>query len=136
MYKEMSGYVFFDGVKEKNVSKSYDDWLSTSDFQIYTKSYVKVNSEVIYLFGENRQKMEGFYQKNKKIFYKLNEKLNFLVEESGSEENKIFSKKYKHDDYYVLRKKTTKKEYLVFYSLGGSRFVESINIYGVFILNT
>lgn len=133
MYLDINNYTFFDGIKEKEVNVSYDDWLSSTEFSVYSKSFVQVGTDIINLFQKNTKKIEDFYTKDKELFNQLNESLHYTVEEKDKNNYKIYHNKHRYDSYYYACEEINKKKYLIFYSLGGSRFVESITIYKVFI---
>ena len=134
MYKEINEYQFFDGVNNYNVNKSYDNWLSTIEYSIYIKSHVKIEKAQIDLFGSNTKKIQRFFLLNKELFSHLNQTLNFVIEEKEGQV-RIYKNKLSQEDYYVVNSIINKKSYIIFYSLGGSKSVESISIHSVFINN-
>ena len=133
MFKEVKEYTFFDGVNQYNVTDNYDNWLSSCEFSVYSQSYVKINVDEINLFGPQTKKIEVFYIQNKELFEDLNKKLNFLIEEKEVNCYAIYNSKKKYEDYYITFSEFNDNNYIVFYSLGGSRFIESITIYGVMV---
>ncbi|WP_299626967.1 hypothetical protein [uncultured Tenacibaculum sp.] len=132
MYKEINEYQFFDGVNSYNVNKSYDNWLSSIEYNIYIKSHVKIEKTQIDLFGSNTKKIQRFFLQNKELFSQLNQTLNFVIEEK-EDQVRIYKKKFSQEDYYVVNSIINKKSYIIFYSLGGSKSVENITIHNVFI---
>lgn len=131
MYKEIPKYIFFDGVNEFSVFERFDNWLSSSEFSKYRNSRIIINDLRIDLFGSDTKKINEFYRENQLLFETLNLHLKFSVNK-GSDDLTIYHSKAKYDDYYVTLTNIENKNYMVFYSLGGSRFVESITIYKVF----
>ena len=135
MYKEIPKYIFFDGVNQFTVLSSYDNWLSSCEFSEYRNSSITINDVGIELFGSNTKKINEFYLENQLLFETLNLHLKFSVNKNENNDLTIYHSKGKYDDYYVTITNIENKNYMVFYSLGGSRFIESISIYGVFIVN-
>ncbi|MBA6156009.1 hypothetical protein H3Z83_05685 [Tenacibaculum sp. S7007] len=133
MYKEVPKYIFFDGVKQFNVLSKYDNWLSSCEFSVYTNSSIKIDDLEIELFSSNTRGLNEFYLENEMLFEELNLHLNFSVEQKENNDWIIYHSKAKFDDYFLAIANDNDKKYITFYSLGGSRFVESISIYGVFI---
>ncbi len=133
MYKEIKKYIFFDGEENFQVINSYDDWLSSSEYRIYTQSYIKVGNDIINLFGPNRKKIHDFFVNNLDLFNELNRELSFVIEVNENNKQIIYDGKNRFETYYVIDSKSNGKNYVIFYALGGSRFVESITIYKVFV---
>ncbi len=127
-------YHFFDGIKLFEVKKNYDNWLSSSEYHVYSTSYIKVNNHSISLFGKSRKTIEEFFSSNRTLLADLAREFQLEIEDNHTE-LKIYNKKHKYDTYYVISEIIDNNNYIILYSLGGSRFPESLTIYGTILLN-
>ncbi len=58
-------FSFFDGVKLFENLFSYDDWLSSIDYSLWSKSYVQMNNNKLYIIKENVKVLSTFRFYNK-----------------------------------------------------------------------
>lgn len=53
-------YLFFDGVKINKVTNQYNDWLSSTDFTVWSNSYVEIQNKRIHIIQENVKILSTF----------------------------------------------------------------------------
>jgi ferredoxin-fold anticodon binding domain-containing protein len=120
-------YTFYDGVKLFNNISSYNDWLSSTDYSVWSNSYVEVGNKRINIIKENVKTLSTFSHFNK-------EKLELLAKQHEleiKEENGVY---YAYTPNHNSRQLeiSENKDLIVIYSIDGGRAPESIFIYGVF----
>ncbi|KUJ60594.1 hypothetical protein AR687_17640 [Flavobacteriaceae bacterium CRH] len=120
-------YIFFDGVKLHNVVKQYDNWLSSTDYSLWSNSYVEIEKKKIYIIKENVKVLSTFRYFDKAELDLLAKKYNFKIKE----ENDIY---YAYTDDHSSRQFEISEndELAVIYCMEGGNMPESIFIYGVF----
>lgn len=122
-----SNYLFFDGIKLHNVIEQYDNWLSSSDFSIWSNSYIAIHNKRIYFIKENVKVLSTFRFYNKEELELLSTKYSLLTKE----ENGVF---YSYTENHSTRQFEISEndKLVVIYCLEGGNMPESIFIYGVF----
>ncbi|WP_158975055.1 MULTISPECIES: hypothetical protein [unclassified Cellulophaga] len=124
---EKMEFSFFDGVKLFENLLSYDDWLSSIDYSLWSKSYVQMNNNKLYIIKENVKVISTF-----KFFNLIDlEKILKKYELQIKEENGIY---YSYTPIHNSRQLEISENdnLLAIYSIDGERAPESIFIYGVF----
>lgn len=53
-------YTFFDGLKFQQFNGKHNDWLSSSDYSIWSNSYIQIQNKRIYLMKENVKVLSTF----------------------------------------------------------------------------
>jgi hypothetical protein len=122
-----SFFTFFDGLKKHSATNQYNNWLSSTDFSIWSNSYVEVNNKKIFIIKENVKTLSSFSHFSK-------QELELLVKQYQleiKEENGIF---YAYTPSHDSRQLEISKneELTVIYAIDGDRAPESIFIYGIF----
>lgn len=127
IYKKGMIYTFFDGMKIHNVNNQYDDWLSSSEYSVWSNSYIEINNKRIYFIKENVKVLSTFRFYNKEELVLLSRKYNLLIKE----ENGVF---YSYSENHSARQFEISEndQLVVIYCLEGGNMPESIFIYGVF----
>ncbi|MBP4137974.1 hypothetical protein [Flavobacterium geliluteum] len=125
--KKNISYTFFDGLKLHNVTGQHDNWLSSTDYAIWSNSYVEIGTKRIYIIKENIKVLSTFRYFDKEELELLAKKYNFKIKE----ENGIY---YAYTDDHSSRQFEISEndELTVIYCMGGGNMPESIFIYGVF----
>lgn len=120
-------YDFFDGIKLLEVTDSYDNWLSSEDYAVYSNSYVEIKEKRIYIFKENVKTLSTFRYFNKQELELLTKKYNLKIKQRDD----CF---YAYEDNYASRtlEISQNDQLTVIYCLTGSYGPEGIFIYGVF----
>ncbi|WP_205692167.1 hypothetical protein, partial [Cellulophaga sp. Z1A5H] len=57
---EKMEFSFFDGVKLFENLLSYDDWLSSIDYSLWSKSYVQMNNNKLFIIKESVKVLSTF----------------------------------------------------------------------------
>jgi hypothetical protein len=127
MDEELASYTFFDGVKSHQVINHYDDWLSSTDYSLWSDSYVEIKKKRIYIIKENVKVLSTFRYFDKTELELLAEQYNLKIKE----ENGVY---YAYTDDHSSRQFeiSENNELVVIYSIEGGNMPESIFIYGVF----
>ncbi|TDO72751.1 hypothetical protein EV143_10756 [Flavobacterium chryseum] len=127
MDQEFASYTFFDGLKLHQVLNQYDDWLSTTDYSLWSNSYIEIQNKKIYIIIENVKVLSTFRYFDKTELEGLAKKYNFKIKE----ENGIY---YTYTDDHSSRQFeiSENNELVVIYCIEGGNMPESIFIYGVF----
>jgi hypothetical protein len=122
-----ANYTFFDGLKKHSVNNQYNDWLSSTDYSVWSNSYVEVGNKRISIIKENVKTVSTFSHFNK-------EKLELLAKQYGLEIKEEKGVYYAYTPNHNSRQlEISENNYLiVIYSIDGGRAPESIFIYGVF----
>jgi hypothetical protein len=125
--KKHTSYTFFDGLKIHSVINQYNDWLSSTDYSVWSNSYVEVGNKRINIIKENVKTLSTFSHFNK-------EKLELLAKQHEleiKEENGVY---YAYTPNHNSRQLeiSENNDLIVIYSIDGGRAPESIFIYGVF----
>jgi hypothetical protein len=125
--KKNISYIFFDGVKLHKVNNQYDDWLSTTDYSLWSNSYIEIQNKKIYIIQENVKVLSTFRYFDKAELELLANKYNFKIKE----ENGIY---YAYTDNHSSKQFEISEndELTVIYCMEGGNLPESIFIYGVF----
>ena len=120
-------YTFFDGLKIHSVTNEYNDWLSSTDFSIWSNSYIQVDDNKLYIIKENVKTLSTFSYYDKKQLMELSRKYDLEIKD----ENGVFYAFIK--DYNSRQLEISENDNLVvIYSIEGSRSPERIIIYKVF----
>ncbi|TCI92134.1 hypothetical protein [Tenacibaculum sp. M341] len=96
----VSNYTFFDGKSEFEVVNNYSDWLSSTDYLDYSKSFVNIGNTKIHLFGESRKALNSS-NFNRSVLMRLAHLFD-LKSEVTDKECKIYHEKYRYDNYYLV----------------------------------
>jgi hypothetical protein len=120
-------YIFFDGLKSHQVINQYDDWLSSTDYSVWSNSYVEIQNKKIYIIKENVKVLSTFRYFDKTELELLAKKYNLKIKE----ENGVY---YAYTDDHSSRQFEISEndELAVIYCIEGGNMSESIFIYGVF----
>jgi hypothetical protein len=130
--KKIDKYIFFDGVNHFNVQQTYDNWLTTSDFNFYKNSFIEIDNLKIYLF--NAPSIDALITFHERYSLEDLELMSIhfgLTVKKGINSCVIIEKKHPFDNFFLIKSFTASKKYIVIYGIGGSRFPESIYIHGV-----
>ncbi|WP_337965035.1 hypothetical protein [uncultured Flavobacterium sp.] len=120
-------YDLFDGISLFEATNSYDNWLSSDDYSIYSNSYIEVQNERIYFIKENLKSLSTFRYFSKQELELLTEKYNLKIKE----ENNVFYAYAENNNSRILEISQNDK-LTVIYSLTGQYGPEGIFIYGVY----
>jgi hypothetical protein len=120
-------FSFFDGVKLFENLFSYDDWLSSIDYSLWSKSYVQVNNNKLYIIKENVKVLSTFRFYNKSELELIAKKYDLIINE---ENENYYSYAPNHDSRQL--EISENDNLFAIYSIDGERAPESIFIYGVF----
>jgi hypothetical protein len=120
-------YIFFDGLKSHPVINQYDDWLTSTDFSVWSNSYVEIQNKRIYIIKENVKVLSTFRYFDKIELELLANKYNFKIKE----ENGIYYA-YTEDHSSRQFEISENDELTVIYCMEGGNLPESIFIYGVY----
>ncbi|QKJ63446.1 hypothetical protein [Flavobacterium sp. M31R6] len=125
--KENTLYTFFDGLKSHHVINQYDDWLSSTDYSIWSNSYVEILNKRIYIIKENVKVLSTFRYFDKEGLELISKKYDLKIKE----ENGV---SYAYTDNHSTRQLEISEndKLIVIYCLEGGNMPESIFIYGVF----
>ncbi|MFL1897212.1 hypothetical protein ACJRPK_16030 [Aquimarina sp. 2-A2] len=122
-------YKFYDGLKTFNIDKTYDNWLSSTDFKVYSKSYIEYDNNKIELFSKQTKKIDRNSTIAKETLEYVAEQFGFVF--NNKDEFSFYNEKYKYDTYYLVSQKYGDSYLLTIFSLGGTKSPESITIYGL-----
>jgi hypothetical protein len=124
---KVSSFVLFDGMKSHNVINQYDDWLSSTDYSIWSNSYVEILNKRIYIIKENVKVLSTFRYFGKEELELISKKYDLKIKE----ENGV---SYAYTDNHSTRQLEISEndKLIVIYCLEGGNMPESIFIYGVF----
>lgn len=125
--KQNNIYTFFDGLKSHQVINQFNDWLSSTDYSLWSESYVEIQNKRIYIIKENVKVLSTFRYFDKTELELLAQKYNLKIKE----ENDVF---YAFTDDHSSRQFqiSENNELVVIFSIEGGNMPESIFIYGVF----
>ena len=130
--RKIDAYQLFDGISNFYVEDYiYDSWLSSSDFNVYRNSNIRIDELHIELFHKKTKALTTFNE----IFKQEN--LNFIslsfdmVLKNKSNDTFLVTQNHLFDNFYISSTKTETNNYVVIYGIGGSRFPESIYIHGI-----
>ena len=76
-------YIFFDGKKLNNVVNQYDDWLTSTDYSLWSESYVEIQNKRIYIIKENVKVLSTFRYFDKKELELLAKTYNLKIKEEN-----------------------------------------------------
>ncbi|MFL1894051.1 hypothetical protein ACJRPK_00010 [Aquimarina sp. 2-A2] len=124
-------YKFYDGLKTFNIDKTYDNWLSSTDFKVYSKSYIEYDNNKIELFSERTRKIDRNSTIAKETLEYVAEQFGFGFVFNNKGEFSFYHEKHKYDTYYLASQKHGDNYILTIFSLGGSKSPESITIFGL-----
>lgn len=122
-FKE-NNFFFFDGIKIFECYKTYDNWLSSVDYNIYSKSYVQSDGVKILLFENRKELLVGENYSNEKLI-SIADKYDLIY--NNSEKCYCVAKNHLYDRFFIVQYKS----YTIIYGLGGTKSIESIYIHGV-----
>lgn len=122
---KINNIIFNDGIKQQEVFEKYDNWLTSLEYDDYSKAYVVIDDEKIDLFNNSKELKVGndFELEDIKEISK-NYNLEILDNNIGV---RCVTKTHFFDRFFI----TENKKYLIIYSLGGTKSFESIFIYGI-----
>ncbi|WP_136667463.1 hypothetical protein [Flavobacterium sp. H122] len=125
--RKIVDYIFNDGHHDNDVKEIYDNYFTSCDFEVFSKSFVKVCGEKIMLFGSNNIKLKNEVNSDDSFLSEIADKFDLILKIDGFSlkcvvENHFF------DDFFFLN---YDEKYIIIYGLGGSKFVESIYIHGL-----
>jgi hypothetical protein len=122
-----ANYTFFDGLKKHSVTNQYNNWLSSTDFSIWSNSYIEVNNKKIYIIKDNVKTLSTFSHFTKENLKLLAEQYELEIKE---ENGVYYAYTSTHDSRQLEISKN--EDLTVIYAIEGDRAPESIFIYGVF----
>ena len=120
----ISNYIFFDGVNQYNVFEKYDNWLTSLNYDDYSKSYVEVNNVKIYLFDLYEELTSDNFKIEK--LEEISSKYD-LIFKNDERLQKCVAKSHVVEKFFI----TEKNRYVIIFSLGGTKSFELIYIHGV-----
>jgi hypothetical protein len=120
-------YTFFDGLKSYQVTNQYDNWLSSTDYSVWSNSYVEVGNKRINIIKENVKTLSTFSHFNKEKLELLAKKYELEIKE---EKGVYYAYSPNHNSRELMLSENN--DLIVIYSIDGDRGPESIFIYGVF----
>lgn len=125
--KQNNIYTFFDGLKSHQVINQYDDWLTSTDYSLWSNSYVEIQNKRINIIKENVKVLSTFRYFDKTELELLANKYKLKIKE----ENDVY---YAYTDNHSSRQfQISENDQLaVIYCIEGGNMPESIFIYGVF----
>ena len=125
--KQNNIYTFFDGLKSHQVINQYDDWLTSTDYSLWSNSYVEIQNKRINIIKENVKVLSTFRYFDKTELELLANKYKLKIKE----ENDVY---YAYTDNHSSRQfQISENDQLaVIYCIEGGNIPESIFIYGVF----
>lgn len=120
-------FSFFDGVKLFENLFSYDNWLPSTEYSVWSNSYIEINFNKLYIIKENVEVLSTFRFFSKTELELIAKKYELIIKE----ENGIY---YAYAPNHNSRQlEISEKNGLVaIYSIDGNSAPESIFIYGVF----
>ncbi|MBE8723571.1 hypothetical protein [Flavobacterium hungaricum] len=118
--------LFFDGVKTYVFKEQHFDWLYSSDYSVWSNSYVEIHNKRIYIIQENVKVLSTFKFYEKAQLELLVEKYNLKIKE----ENNIYYAYYGNHTERQFQV-SENEQLIVIYCLEGERGPESIFIYKV-----
>jgi hypothetical protein len=120
-------YIFFDGINLLEVTGSYDNWLSSEDYAVYSNSYVEIQEKRIYIFKENVKTLSTFRDFSKQELELLVQKYNLKIKQWDD-------CLYAYANNHISRRLEISQndQLTVIYCLTGSYGPEGIFIYAVF----
>lgn len=123
-------FSFFDGVKFFENFFSYDNWLSSIDYSLWSKSFVQVNNNKLYIIKENVKVLSTFRFYNKSELELIAKKYDLIINE---ENGNYYAYAPNHNSRQLA---ISENDFLIaIYSIDGQRAPESIFIYAVFLKN-
>ncbi|MBP2617881.1 hypothetical protein [Chryseobacterium jejuense] len=125
--KRIENFIFYDGIKEIAVDKTYDNWLTSLNYDDYSKAFIIVNHDKIKLFDTAKELKVGQNFDSKEL-EAISERYNLLLidNERGL---RCSTKSHFSERFYIIRE----NGFVVIYSLGGTKSFESIYLHGVWI---
>lgn len=120
-------YLFFDGLKTHKVTNQYNDWLSSTDYAVWSNSYVKMQNKRIHIIQENVKILSTFRDYDKAEL----ESVAFQYNLKTREENGIYYA-YTSDQSSGQIQISENDQLAVIYCIEGGNAPESIFIYGMF----
>jgi len=120
-------YTFFDGLKSHQVINQYDNWLSSTDYSVWSNSYVEVGKKRINNIKENVKTLSTFSHFNKEKLELLAKQYELEIKE---EKGVYYAYSPNHNSRELMLSENN--DLIVIYSIDGDRGPESIFIYGVF----
>ncbi|PIF33829.1 hypothetical protein CLU81_4454 [Flavobacterium sp. 9] len=120
-------YDFFDGLNLFEATDSYDNWLSSDDYSVYSNSYVEVQNEKIYIFKENVKTLSTYNEFNKLELELITEKYKLKIKDWAD-------CLYAYAENHISRRLEISQndKLTVIYCLTGSYGPEGVFIYGVY----
>jgi hypothetical protein len=120
-------YTFFDGIKFHPFNRKYDDWLSSSDYSVWSNSFVEIQNKRIYLIKENVKVLSTFKNYNKEELELIAFEHNFKIKEKNG-----FYYAFTNDHNIGQFQISENDQLGVIYCIEGGNAPESIFIYKVF----
>lgn len=134
--KRIDNYIFFDGVNHFDVQQTYDNDLTTYEYNIYKNSFIEIGDLRIELF--NKSSVDALNTFNKKIPLDELELIsiqNGLILKNHSDCYYLTTKNHPFDSFFIVKSFSTSKKFIIVYGIGGNRFPESIYIHGIWNLD-
>lgn len=120
-------YLFFDGLKTHKVTYQYNDWLSSTDYAVWSNSYVEIQNKRIHIIPENAKILSTFRDYDKEELELVAFRYNLKIKEK----NGIYYA-YTSDQSSGQFQISENDQLVVIYCIEGGNGPESIFIHTVF----
>lgn len=117
----------FDGIRYYDAFLSYNNWFDS--FDILQSSYIEVNNAKIYLFKYKYLELSSQYFQEKELEVIANNSGLKIKECNNS--TILYTDENLFDTFYYLEKEIDNNLFVVIYSIGGSRYPETIYVHGL-----
>lgn len=124
----IESFIFNDGIKQSDVKKMYDNWLTSIDYDDYSKAFIIVNGKKINLFDRAKELKVGQNFDSKELEV-ISERYNLLLIDDNQRGLRCSTKSHFSERFYIIRD----NGFVVIYSLGGTKSFESIYLHGVWL---
>ncbi len=134
--KRIENYIFFDGVNYFDVQQTYDNWLTTSEFNIYKNSFIEIDDLRFELFNKSSVEKLTTFNKKKSLDELELISIHFgLILKNQSDCYFLTTKNHPFNSFFIVKSFSTPKKFIIVYGIGGSRFPESIYVHGIWNLD-
>lgn len=124
--KRVEKFIFNDGIKEMKVDKTYDNWLTSLNYEDYSKAFIMVDHQKINLFDDAKELKVGQNFDSKELEI-ISERYNLLLIDDNQRGLRCSTKSHFSERFYII----SDNDFVVIYSLGGTKSFESIYLHGV-----
>ena len=130
---KINNFVLFDGVESFTANGFYDHWLSSLDFNVYSKSYIEFSGNKVFLFQNREQELSTLQS----FFSSID--LENIADEFGmkikikNDVSYCVVKGHEFDSFYAIQYNSISPYYIIF-GVGGNENIESLYIHGIWEL--